>query len=252
MTEARLYDLLLYAWCALGLVTFVVLLFVPAPYGRHARQGWGPTVPRTAGWIAMESPALIVFSVLFCLGARRGPIAIVFCAMWSVHYVNRTLVFPLLLRGGQRTTPLAIVGFAVLFNVVNGYLQARYLFALGPVYPSSWLTDPRMLLGGGLFFFGLTANVRADRRLRALRARHGDGYHIPRGGLFRWISCPNYFAEIVEWSGWAIATWSAPGAAFALWTAANLVPRALAHHRWYVEHLADYPAERKAIIPFVL
>lgn len=37
-----------------------------------------------------------------------------------------------------------------------------------------------------------------------------------------------------------------------VWTAVNLVPRALAHHRWYREHFEDYPRQRKALIPFVL
>ncbi len=73
---------------------------------------------------------------------------------------------------------------------------------------------------------------------------------MPRGGLYAFISCPNYFGEIVEWTGWAIATWSVAGASFALWTAANLIPRARAHHRWYREQFADYPAERRAVLPF--
>jgi hypothetical protein len=43
-----------------------------------------------------------------------------------------------------------------------------------------------------------------------------------------------------------------PGLVFALWTAANLVPRALKHHTWYRKTFAEYPRVRKAIIPFVL
>ena len=67
--------------------------------------------------------------------------------------------------------------------------------------------------------------------------------------MYRWISCPNYFGEIIEWIGWAIATWSLAGLAFALWTAANLVPRAYSHHQWYRESFTDYPPERKALVP---
>jgi len=57
---------------------------------------------------------------------------------------------------------------------------------------------------------------------------------------------------MIEWTGWAIATFSLPGLVFALWTAANLVPRALKHHAWYRATFADYPSARKAIIPLVL
>ena len=50
--------------------------------------------------------------------------------------------------------------------------------------------------------------------LRNLRAPGETGYKIPVGGLFRWVSSPNYFGELLEWTGWAIATWSIPGVAF--------------------------------------
>ena len=69
--------------------------------------------------------------------------------------------------------------------------------------------------------------------------------------MYRWIACPNYFGEMVIWIGWAIATWSLAGLSFAMWTAANLAPRAKSHKKWYQEQFADYPTERKALIPGV-
>ena len=50
---------------ALSLLSFVVLMFVPAPYGRHVRAGWGPLVSARVGWIAMETPAVLVFAWAF-------------------------------------------------------------------------------------------------------------------------------------------------------------------------------------------
>ena len=76
-------------------------------------------------------------------------------------------------------------------------------------------------------------------------------YKVPQGGFYRWVSSPNYFGEIVQWIGWAIATWSLAGLSFAVWTVANLAPRARANHRWYQENLPGYPPERKALIPGV-
>ena len=75
---------------------------------------------------------------------------------------------------------------------------------------------------------------------------------MPCGLLFRRVSCPNYLGEMIQWTGWAVATWSLAGLSFAVWTAANLVPRALAHHRWYREQFEEYPARRRAVLPFVL
>ena len=76
---------------------------------------------------------------------------------------------------------------------------------------------------------------------------------MPRGGLFELVSAANHCGELLEWAGWALAAGgSAPAAAFLAWSAANLVPRARAHHRWYRATFPDYPPARKAIIPYVL
>jgi steroid 5-alpha reductase family enzyme len=103
-----------------------------------------------------------------------------------------------------------------------------------------------------VFIAGFSVNQAADSKLISLRAGGAKGYFIPGGKLFKNVSCPNFLGEIIEWTGYAIMTWSLPGVSFAVWTAANLIPRALHHHKWYHDTFADYPAERKAIIPGVL
>ena len=42
---------------------------------------------------------------------------------------------------------------------------------------------------------------------------------------------------------------AASGLAFAVWTIANLAPRARSNHLWYRQTFPDYPAERKALLP---
>lgn len=240
---------LVVSWLVVAAGVFVALFFVTAPYGRHVRGGWGPMLPNRLGWLLMEAPASLVFALGFVLGAPcTDPVAWVFLGMWELHYVYRAFVYPFTLRDGGKRMPLSVVAMAVVFNGVNASLNSLWLFDLSGGYGVSWLADPRFLLGLALFLAGMTVNRRADACLRALRAS-GDGYLIPQGGLFRWVSSPNYLGEIVEWAGWALATWSLPGLAFACWTAANLVPRARANHRWYRERFPDYPPRRTALIP---
>lgn len=107
------------------------------------------------------------------------------------------------------------------------------------------------MVGSTVFALGMWLNITSDNILMSLRDVHGPGYHVPQRGLFKRVSCPNYLGEILEWVGWAIATWSLVGLSFAVWTVANLAPRARAHHTWYRETFPDYPAERRALIPFV-
>ena len=74
----------------LAALTLAALSFVTAPYGRYARGGWGPTVPSRAGWIAMETPAVVAFVAFYLLGRHRAePTPIALLALWQVHYIHR-------------------------------------------------------------------------------------------------------------------------------------------------------------------
>lgn len=233
-------------------VVCVLLLFVTAPYGRHAREGWGPTLSIRPGWMVMESPASVGFlAVYLCGEARAGVVPALFLLLWEAHYLHRTFIYPRHLRGPDGRLPWVIVLTGVVFNCVNAWINARWISQSGH-YDDRWLLDPRWIAGLVLFLGGKAVNLQSDGILSRLRAPGKTGYHVPHGGLFRWVSCPNYLGEIVEWGGWAVATWSLPGLAFAIFTAANLVPRALAHHRWYRATFSDYPPERRALVPFVL
>jgi len=250
VTAESIYRLFLWVSFPLAMGVFIILLFITVPYGRHKRQGWGPPIPNRVGWILMESPSVIFFLWLFLTGsAPKTLTSYIFLAMWGAHYINRTFIYPLRIPDGRKTMPLTIPLMAIVFNFGNAYINGAYLFSFSGGYPLSWLSHPRTVIGILIFLAGFGINLWSDRLLRSLRRHPGDDYQVPRGGLFRWVSCPNYFGEIIEWTGWAIATWSLPGLSFALWSFANLVPRARAHHKWYHQRFPAYPSQRKALIP---
>ena len=236
-----------------ALTAFVALFFVPAPYGRHARRGFGPELPTRLAWVVQELPAPLVFAIVFLRGEHAAALVpLLFLGLWQLHYVQRTFVFPLLMRTGGKGTPLATVILAFVFNCVNASLNA-YAITHGALrHDAAWLSDPRCLVGVPLFLAGWAVNLHSDAILRRLRKPGETGYKIPTGGLFRLVSCPNYLGEIVEWCGWALATWTYAGALFAIFTIANLAPRALTHHRWYRDRFPDYPPARKALVPGIL
>jgi protein-S-isoprenylcysteine O-methyltransferase Ste14 len=251
VTSDLVHNAVLLASFGLAASVFLTLLFVDAPYGRHTRKGWGPTIGDKVAWIAMEAPSPLLMAAYYYWGRPKSITALVFLAMWESHYLYRAFVYPLRVRDSRGRMPLSVVAMGGLFNCMNAYLNGHYLYVLSDGYLPAWLASPRFVLGLGLFVLGTLINRQADRTLLHLRRESPDDYQVPEGGLYRWISCPNYFGEIVEWLGWAIATWSLSGLAFAAWTAANLAPRARAHHRWYVETMRDYPEDRKALVPGV-
>ena len=237
-----------------GAIAFIATFFVTAPYGRHARAGWGPTMPAKWGWVLMEAPSPIGFAIVFAMSSHRTEaVPILLLGIWQLHYLYRSFVFPFRMRGGDKPKPLLTVSIAFFFNCCNGAMNA---FAITELAPHLWgegaMASPTLWVGVLVFGFGYVVNQHADYVLRNLRKPGETGYKIPFGGLYGVVSCPNYLGEILEWVGFAIAASTAPGWAFAFFTASNLVPRAVAHHRWYLEKFADYPTRRRAILPFLL
>lgn len=246
------FDLGVLLWAALAVPILFVTLKRTAPYGRYRRHGWGHSVPAIAAWIGMEAVSLVLFNALFVTSGRfQDPALWAFWALFTVHYTNRTVVYPLRSRMAGTTMPLSVMLMAIAFNSVNASVNGWALFHADRTWGAAWLGDPRFVAGAVVFLTGMAINLHADGVLRALRKPGETSYRIPLGGLYRWVSCPNYLGEILEWIGFAIATWSLPALGFALWTIANLAPRARSHHRWYRETFPDYPPERRALLPFL-
>ena len=145
---AVLLNLAALAWAILGIVLSPIQFFVTAPYGRHVRADWGRVMSNQLGWCLMELVSLVVFAGLFLSGpnVKTAPMWIFF-ALWCAHYVNRSLIFPWRTRTKGKTIPLAIVGSAMGFNIVNAGLNGLYLGWFGDIYPDAWLTDPRFIAG---------------------------------------------------------------------------------------------------------
>jgi len=249
VSEKAIFNGIIIGWFVLAVVVFVALFFVAAPYGRHLRSGWGYTVGNKTGWVIMEAPAPIIFAVCFLLGTNTGIATLVFLALWEAHYLHRALIYPFGLRGTAKRMTVVVMAFGLVFNMMNGYLNGRYIFTFSGGYSSGWLADPRFIAGVALFVIGFVINRQSDLVLRSLRKPGESGYKISYSRFYRWVSCPNYLSEVIIWIGWAVATWSLTGLAFAFWTIANLVPRAKAHHTWYQNSFPDYPPERKALVP---
>lgn len=198
----------------------------------------------------MELPVLLVLWLILFPGINSlSLVSIIMICLFSLHYFNRVFIFPFRLHTKGKKMPLIIMLSAIYFNLVNGF-SFGYYFSRFATYTNEWLGDPRFISGIILFFSGLYINWKADDKLIHLRKPDETGYKIPYGWLFEKISCPNLFGELVEWLGFALLCWNLPALTFFIWTAANLIPRAISHHKWYKEKFSGYPVTRKAIIPF--
>ena len=116
-----------------------------------------------------------------------------------------------------------------------------------------WLWTQQFIIGVIRFYLGMLINVQSDSIIRQIRKTGDSNYYIPKGGMFKYVSSANYFGELLEWIGFAILTWSCAGAVFAIWTFANLAPRAKKINQKYTMSFGDKFSRLhlKSIIPFI-
>lgn len=239
----------------IAVIVFIALYFVTAGYGVFYNKKWGPTVPNKLGWILMESPVFVVM-ILLCVFSERSSniVCLIFLILFEIHYFQRSFVFPFLIRGKSKM-PLSVIVMGVVFNVLNAIMQGGWIFYVSPEnkYELSWLTTPQFIIGILIFFAGMLINIHSDYVIRNLRKPGDTRHYLPKKGMFKYVTSANYFGEFVEWLGFAILTWSLSGAVFAVWTFANLTPRAAKIYDNYKKEFGDELDTKKVkrIIPFI-
>ena len=239
----------------IAVIVFVALYFVTAGYGVFYNKKWGPTLSNRLGWILMESPVFIVM-ILLCVLSDRSTnlVCLIFLILFEIHYFQRSFIFPFLIRGKSKM-PLSVIFMGVVFNVLNAIMQGGWIFYVAPenMYDITWLSKPQFIIGTIVFFIGMIINIHSDYVIRHLRKPGDTRHYLPKKGMFRYVTSANYFGEFVEWLGFAILTWSLSGAVFALWTFANLAPRAAKIYDNYKKEFGDEldVKKTKRIIPFI-
>ncbi|KAF8549061.1 hypothetical protein OG21DRAFT_1488857 [Imleria badia] len=216
--------------------------------------------------------------------APLTPAPLLLAALFLIHYANRALLSPL--RTPSRSKAhLSVTLCGIAFNIVNGTLIGTYLrsptastfFASGPLArPTFWAGIALWTAGivGNVFHDEILLNIRRSARAKGKarakspsphRKQQREHYGIPHGYLYEYVSYPNYFCEWVEWSGFALAAAPVPAMTslsalvasvqppwiFCLAEICLMIGRAYNGHRWYLRNFADYPKDRRVVIPYV-
>ena len=251
MIYCRLFTLTTWIWIAFAPPAFIVLMVGWDPVGRVGGGGFGFRVESRLAWDSHGVAGARHLSANLPLSGNLHVVGNVAVVLWLAHYGHRTFVWPWFVPKKGSTVPITMIAMAVFFNGITGGLIGWFM-GYHADYGVDWLADPRFLAGLALMFAGAALNVWADYRLLDLRKASGGQRVMPRGGAFEYLACPNLAGEILEWIGFALLTWSFPALAFAIWTVANLAPRAFWRRNQYRESFADYPKGRAALIPKLL
>ena len=255
------YYIIMNCMAVMAVIVFIALFYFKAGYGYLSTSNWGPKISNRTAWILMEAPAFIFmlyYTVRFALsGIDTGnskTVLYIMAGMYLFHYFQRSFIFPLMMRG-KSTMPIAIMLMGLVFNTLNAYLIGGWLYGEAPagMYGTEWLWSPQFIIGTLVFLTGMAINMHSDHVIRNLR-KHGDTKHyIPRKGFYKYVTSANYFGELTEWTGFAILTWSPAGLLFAVWTFANLGPRAKSLTEKYEKEFGEEykKLNKKHLIPFI-
>jgi len=248
--------LLAVAWLYLAIVA-IQSYFFPAPYGKFTSSSGlsglnsltKVQVPASLGWFIQEVPSFLVsFSALIHLYQLGMMFKLFLLAPYILHYFNRSIIFPVQLKNGK-PTPVLTVMAAFMFCLYNGLMQSQALILKDMSFHSMTLA----CMGLVLFMAGMGINVWSDNILKSLRKDGETGYKIPFGGLYKYVTCPNYFGEAIEWWGFVglVQTWASLW--FAVFTTMFLGCRAWHTHSWYRQKFkSEYPPQRRAFLPLLL
>ena len=257
------YYYFLLAMTLLAVVVFIVLQFITPAYGMTFNNRWGVSIRSNWGWVLMESPVFLLMLVIYLSAIITGAPYTVQTFPWvtfsmfiffELHYLQRSFIFPGLMRGTSKM-PLSLIFSGFFFNMMNAYMQGGWLFYVSPErYTLCWFWSPQYIIGTIMFFAGMIINMHSDRIIRELRKDKKDNnYYLPTGFLFDKVNSANFFGELMEWAGFAILTWSLPGAIFFLWSFANIVPRSKAVFERYSQFFGDNfrKLNRYKIFPYI-
>lgn len=112
------------------------------------------------------------------------------------------------------------------------------------------MTDHYLVIGWILAELG---NLYTHIALMRLRPAGTRVRQIPRGFAFDfpfYLSCPNYFFEVVAWLLFTIVTKSFTSALFFVVATVQMYIWAVKKHKNYRKEFKDYP-RRKAMFPFI-
>ena len=243
-------SLLLYAELTVVPLAFAIsTTLIKAPYGRFSREGFGALLPGKLTFCCYELVSLLSFyTTLYYFSQKVSNFSIFLMISYSVHYLHRSIVYTFFIAHSMKPQSVMVALGGASFNLLNGYNQAHGVLTA----KHFTLTTA---IGLAMFIVGLSVNIHSDAHLAGLRIGAGvKDYKIPISGAFYYVTCANYFGEILEWLGWAVMVGNTSMAGWAFWlsTLANLVPRAFSTHQWYLEKFEDYPKGRKILIPYLL
>jgi len=203
--------------------------------------------------VAYLGPILMSIVLAFYFGLNScGVTHILAMFMSNFHYIRRVLESLIDIRGADRNNVVLVFAVVFYYWFIYGYL------VLGSVFHESFNQTHTFLnvyLKGACviaFFYAEFNNYSCHNILRNLKAKNNGRRGIPKGNMFKFVSCANYFWELISWFFFSLFVNTLHAYLFVLYSFILMTFPAIEKHKSYQKNFEDYPKNRKAIIPFII
>jgi len=177
-----------------------------------------------------------------------------------LHFAKRELETIFVHRFSNASMPfINIFKNSIYYHLFSGLLLAYDVYRPAFSATSSHIvgtirsSEQFLCICTSVWVFAELSNLHTHLTLRSLRPANSRTRAVPFGYGFTFVSCPNYFFEIIEWATIAVMTGSIIAWVFTALGAGIMSIWALKKHRNYKKEFGNaYPRGRKAIIPFIL
>ena len=158
---SNLYNLILIPWLNLAIISFLLLFKITAPYGKFSDRKYGVLINYKLGWFIQEiiSP-LFLFYFFYTGYIEKTFIHWFLIIIWILHYINRSIIFPLRLKKSSKM-PISVILSAIFFNIINGFTNGYYLGNLA-AFSDEYFLNINFIMGLLFFIIGVSINVNAD------------------------------------------------------------------------------------------
>jgi very-long-chain enoyl-CoA reductase len=173
-----------------------------------------------------------------------------------LHFLKREFETLFVHRFSHGTMPLFnIFKNSAHYHILSGVFLAGSLY--GPWYSAtskmgSARSNPGTLYPFlALWAFAELSNLHVHITLKNLRPPGTRVRGIPKGFLFNYVSCPNYFTEILAWLAFLGITIDWAALLFLTVSIVQMVLWAVKKHKAYKKEFGSKYPRRKVIFPFV-
>jgi len=178
--------------------------------------------------------------------------ALICVIFWAAHFLKRELETIFVHRFSRPTMPLLN-----LFKNSIYYWSFAFFVAYPLCHPlyTPPVSDFQFYLGAILFILFELGNLKCHLILKNLRPAEGSQQRpIPKGFLFKFVSCPNYTTEVASWIAFTIMSQVFFSGLFTLVGFLQMFEWAVKKHKGYLKTYGDEykKLRRKVMVPFAL